>query len=104
MEENACSVIELKGCTAHVERILYVVEDILYCTNMHGVFRTPIAQRLPFIDVIGPDELQFATAAASGEIHAVPIQGIPRRVVRKENNKEKEEPSIDHEILSKSWY
>ncbi|MFV8819253.1 glycosyltransferase family 2 protein [Haliea sp. E17] len=101
---DACSAIDSAGVASPVERLAIVVRGLKYCTNIHGVFRTPIARRLPFERVIGPDNLQLAATALYGEIRALDIVGIYRREARWESSEEIHNRRVEGGIYNEAWY
>jgi protein O-GlcNAc transferase len=101
---GACSKIALRDNASRIERIMFVVKNLGYCTNIHGVFVTEVARKFPFEKIAGPDNLQLAIAAFYGEIHAINIQGIRRRELRLEAYEDKERRWIEQKIFDKTWY
>lgn len=104
VKTNACSRIEFRACRSPIKRIIHVVRNLGYCTNIHGVFVTDVARKLPFEKIAGPDNLQLAVTAFYGEIHAVQMEGIRRREVRQESDEQREERWIDQKIFPSTWY
>ena len=83
--EGACSDIDTSEISSPVKRMIKIIRNLDYCTNIHGVFRTSIAKQLPFETTIGFDNLQLALTAPLGELHALDMEGIRRREVRVES-------------------
>jgi len=86
----ACSRIDTSGITDPLARATFVIRKIGACTNFHGVFKTEVARSLPLRPIVSGDVLVIALASLYGHIRQIPIQGIRRRVIRSENDSEKE--------------
>jgi len=64
------------------KRVEYVAENLICCTAIHGVFRTEIAQKLPFEKIFGPDLLMLFATIHYGNIVELEELGYFRRKVR----------------------
>lgn len=104
IQEGACSKIGMNNIRSPIERIMFVVKNLGYCTNIHGVFVTEVARKLPFEKIVGPDNLQLAATAFYGEIHEINIQGIRRREIRVESDEDRERRWIEQQIFSQTLY
>jgi len=82
---NACSNISTLGIRHPLKRVKHIVENLQFCTNIHGVFRADVLRQLPFEKVIGPDNLMLALAGVFGHICEIDTIGIRRREIRTED-------------------
>lgn len=103
IRDGACSNIESRNNISPVSRMAVVVKNLSCFTNIHGVFLTAVAKKLPFEKVIGPDNLQLAVTALFGEIHSIPIQGIRRKEVREETSEESRKRWAKLKIFGGRW-
>lgn len=87
----ACSDIASVAGEQALDRLMRVVRNLSWCTNIHGVFRTEVAQSIPIERIIGSDNLFLAVAALKGPLLAVPTVGIKRREKHEETRTQREE-------------
>jgi glycosyltransferase involved in cell wall biosynthesis len=88
---HADSDIDTLDCVNIRKRLYKVAQNLVYCTSIHGVFRTETLRKAPIKQVIGGDHLILFSAACSGQIKMLPLTGILRRQHREETLEEKKE-------------
>ena len=82
--------LQIEGSDIHTlgltleERLCKVANNLISCVSIHGLFRTIIAQKLPFKKTIGADHLMLFATAFYDDIYEIPHEGIFGRDVRKE--------------------
>lgn len=82
-------------------RILKIARNYNDGYVIHGVFRTKIAQKLPFEKVFGFDFLMLLATTRYGHIVRIPRLGFQRREIRKETQSEQIERHASLGIFQK---